>query len=63
MTPTKVVADDCPTWGVLAERVAGHWRLDDERWQSHSREHVGLAKALDAYKADANEWRGPEGGG
>ena len=31
----------------LEERVAGHWRLDDERWVGHLREHALQDKALD----------------
>ena len=60
---------DEPIKSALRERIAGHWRLDDERWLSHQREHQILdhaaesasdiaAKALDAYKMQANEFRG-----
>ena len=60
---------DEPLRSAIRERIAGHWRLDDERWVSHQREHQILdhaaesaseiaAKALDAYKSQANEFRG-----
>jgi len=58
-----------PKDSAIQERIAGHWRLDDERWVAHQREHAILdkstdqaseiaAKALDAYKMQANEFRG-----
>ena len=60
---------DEPLHSAIRERIAGHWRLDDERWVSHQHEHEILdhaaeaateiaAKALDAYKTQANEFRG-----
>jgi hypothetical protein len=44
--------------GILDERMSGHWTLDDERWRSHDRTHVELARNLVDYKRESNEWRG-----
>jgi hypothetical protein len=41
----------------LAERMDGHWRLDDERWVAHREKHTDLAQSLSEYKGAANEWR------
>jgi len=49
--------------------MAGRWQLDDERWTAHHREHAAgdkateaatdvATRALDAYKTQANEFRG-----
>jgi hypothetical protein len=52
----------------VAERTAGHWTLDDERWEAHKElaterwlahheVHIAVAESLRDYKRDANEWR------
>lgn len=44
-------------FNVLAERMAGHFVFDDERWRAHDRTHTELARNLTDYKRDSNEWR------
>ncbi len=52
----------------VSERTAGHWTLDDERWEAHEKlaterwlahheVHTSVAESLRDYKRDANEWR------
>jgi hypothetical protein len=42
---------------IIAERLASHAALADERWETHRESHDQLARALAEYKARANEWR------
>lgn len=41
----------------LSERLTGHMRFDDERWEGHKDKHLTDAETLRDYKTAANEWR------
>ena len=42
---------------VLETENDGQETLASERWRAHAEAHTALARALDEYKASANEWR------
>src|SRR6188472_3660163 len=45
-------------WDAHTEKHQSEKELEGEKWSAHRAEHKAIAANLDAYKTEANEWRG-----
>lgn len=45
-------------WEAHAEKHKGEKELGDQKWEAHIQQHLSIARNLQEYKAQSNEWRG-----